>query len=863
MSPIAKFLKSVDQFARIGQPGHTSLDRARGRLLALCAPVFGLQGLWLTIYQPEGQVETEFYGIIQVISYSACAFLIATPLIMRLSRSPFLAGANLCFWTFAALSLSLSFRGGLYDAALLIFVCMPLLAGFLVSRSAAVVTFFAVLAVCSFAYVNQTGLGSAGVIHTGTDHTGQFMYALISACAVALITCAFSFFNEVSHKKTIEERERLELALKIADAAAFAIDRRTGEFVCTERMHEIFGRQVTREEVINEPFEALICSKDAARLKDNWKSRLQSKPHLLDEEVRINTPDDAVRWARLLLQTQVSGNNEIGKVVGFVADITDQKLTIEEAQQANRLKSEFITNVSHEIRTPLNGIIGAAQLLSQSDLNAEQADNVSLLTTSGQALLSIINDVLDVSKIEKGVMTLDEESFDLSALVESACDAVRGMAQPKGLQLRCAVTQEAAGHYEGDAKRLKQVLINLLGNGVKFTQRGVVSVTVTRSAEGTLRFSVSDTGPGIPEDQVNIIFERFRQVDGSAARKFGGTGLGLSIARDLVHLMGGTLSVDSQLGHGSTFCIDLPLRATGNTGAPVTGESQPLPLLPTGVRVLLAEDNETNQQIIVQALDTMGAATTIVENGKEALAALRATRFDIVLMDIQMPVMTGEKAIEIIRSSGDDFSAIPIIAVTANALKGARETCIALGANDYIAKPIDFSQLHEKIVRALPAMPRGNSGMLAGERILVVDDQSINRHVIRAILEPFGPVIVEAENGQEALEKVAEAPFDLVLMDVRMPVMDGRTAIRTLREGSAALRNMPVIALTGEAYDDDREELLALGMDGYVTKPVRYELLLSEIERVLGSPESRTQADAAGLENSANAAPSGLHKKAG
>lgn len=383
-----------------------------------------------------------------------------------------------------------------------------------------------------------------------------------------------------------------------------------------------------------------------------------------------------------------------------ISNINDLVESQKRAEEANHAKSQFLANTSHEIRTPLNGVLGMAQLLMNTDLDEKQREFAETIMSSGTALLSLINNVLDLSKIEAGLFELDEEPFEITALVQSAIDTVAGVAAQKNINLSSDIDASLSGRYLGDINRLRQVLTNLAGNAVKFTDDGGVKISVRQFEDDRVRFSVSDTGSGLSQDQCAVIFDRFSQTDNSSTRKHSGTGLGLAISRDIVQLAGGELCVDSTPGRGSTFWFEIPLRrtaakATSDSVAPEAPDQDDGDFSPCNI--LVAEDNLVNRMVLKAALEPQGYLVTMAENGEQALEQLKKNHFDLVLMDIQMPVMSGDVALRHIRQSKEAYKDVPVIVLTANAMKGAREEYLNAGANGYIVKPVNIDYLLKTI----------------------------------------------------------------------------------------------------------------------------------------------------------------------
>jgi len=512
-------------------------------------------------------------------------------------------------------------------------------------------------------------------------------------------------------ERSERSEERLTLAMEIADIHVWELDYRRQELINMGAEDTFFTESKTYEELSHDIW-STVDPRDLARVQAEWDRHVtEGAPYR--PEYRVIRSDDKEVWVQGAVRYLTDDQGRPLRTVGALQNITARKASErglvkakEDAEAATLAKSAFLATMSHEIRTPLNGVLGMAQAMAMSELTDQQRERLDVVRQSGEALLSILNDVLDISKIEAGKLELEAAEFDLGELVSSAHATFAATAEAKGLTFDLTVQPGACGVYIGDPVRVRQILYNLVSNALKFTDRGEVRVTASR-AGGKLVLTVKDSGIGIAPEKLTTLFEQFKQADASTTRRFGGTGLGLSICRDLAEMMGGSVSVESALGEGATFRVELPLTRVARRAKPPepVAATPPAPAEGRAIRVLAAEDNGMNQLVLRTLLNQVGVEPVIVADGRAAVAAWEKEPWDLILMDVRMPVMDGLTATGVIRAreKAEGRARTPIVALTANAMAHQVLEYKTAGMDDFVAKPIEASRLYTVVQAALDA----------------------------------------------------------------------------------------------------------------------------------------------------------------
>jgi two-component system sensor histidine kinase/response regulator len=614
-----------------------------------------------------------------------------------------------------------------------------------------------------------------------------------------------------------------------------------------------------KSEVIGRRMVDLLLPESArSRTEDEWRELISRRVgrHSTFHNITKDGRTIVCEWHN----TPLDSDGEVIGVASMVQDFTERTRIAEElkemrdaAVESARLKSEFLANMSHEIRTPMNGVIGMSGLLLDTELDDEQRDFAETIRSSGDSLLTIINDILDFSKIEAGKLQFETLDFDLGHAVESTIELLAERAHAKQLELASLVYSEVPTDLRGDPGRLRQVLTNLIGNAIKYTECGEVVVKAQKESETDnevkIRFSVTDTGIGIREEARDQLFQAFTQADGSTTRKYGGTGLGLAISKQLVEMMGGEIGVESVLGQGSTFWF------TANFGKqePKSLAEETTKRGLEGLRVLVVDDNTTNCKILSHQLMSWGAEYSQAESGAKALELLhRAVNnnksYDLAVLDLMMPGMDGFELARLIKSE-QKIAGVPLVLLTSFGQRGDSGLARDAGVAAYITKPVRQSQLLECLLKVVnesasvtkpgqvpPLVTRhtiNEKQWLSNKLVLIAEDNTVNQKVAMRQLSNLGYRADAVADGREALEALARIPYDLIFMDCQMPEMDGYEATAEIRRREGSDKRIPIIAMTAHALEGDREKCIESGMDDYVSKPVKADELIAVLNKFI------------------------------
>jgi PAS domain S-box-containing protein len=713
---------------------------------------------------------------------------------------------------------------------------------------------------CAVAGMHYTGMAAATFAPSGAaqDMAGAVSVSTLGVAGITVVTFMVlglatvtsivdrRFSAQARELQSSEERYRLLFERSLAGVYQTTLDGRLLD--CNDACARMLGYRSRKDCLARFSVDRHLPADVRAR----FIAELKADGTLTAFESSFKRHDGSPVWA-LETATLLPGP----LIEGTLIDITERKqaeealrLAMETAASANRAKSEFLANMSHEIRTPMNGIIGMTELALGTALTREQREYLEMVQVSADSLLTLLNDILDFSKIEARKLDLDIVDFDLGQMLDDMIRPLGPRAHQKGLELLYHVAPDVPLALSGDPARLRQVLLNLVINAIKFTERGEVVLRVQREGvdgnTASLHFTVTDTGIGIPKDKQAAIFDAFTQADASTTRKFGGTGLGLAIAAQLVSLMKGRIWVESEAGQGTVLHLALPF--TTRPGAPQRISPREASVL-GGMPVLVVDDNATNRWILGDILANWGMKPTVVESGPAALRAFELAKktkepYPLAILDYHMPGMNGLELAERIHCQ-PELADVALILLSSVGQSGETERLTAAGISAALTKPARQAVLKETILTAL-AVPTTRSTELPATlpvladptrraKVLLAEDNPVNTRLARAMLEKRGHTVVTAQNGREVMRLFRSGSFDVILMDLQMPEMDGFEATATIRSAEKSTgRHTQIIALTAHAMKGDREMCLAAGMDGYLAKPIRASELFGMVERVTG-----------------------------
>ncbi len=657
-------------------------------------------------------------------------------------------------------------------------------------------------------------------------------------------------FRDISRRKQIEaalesQKTFLNSLIETCPVAIVAMDSQYCVQMCNPAFEKLFLYR--QKEIIGRPLRDLIMN---AHTANDFTPELEKQVHRVTRRARSDGSlvDVEVRAVPLFIGENVTGR------LALIQDVTERKRTEEAMQRAkeaaetaSRAKSEFLANMSHEIRTPMNGIIGMTELVLDTELDPEQRNYLNLAKVSADSLLSLLNDILDYSKIEAGKLEFDAIGFNLGDCLGDTMKTLSLRAHQKGLELAFEIEPDVPDGLIGDPGRLRQIIVNLVGNAIKFTEQGEVVLRVENQSRTEdaiqLHFTIADTGIGIPVERQAAIFEAFKQADGSMTRKYGGTGLGLTISSRLVELMGGRIWVESELGRGSQFHFTA---GYGLQKSPIRTVLPRNPETLRDMRVLIVDDNATNREILLKMLENWHMNPTAVDSAAKAIVALKEGQgigrtFPLILLDAQMPEMDGFALAETIKRN-QDWSAATVMMLSSAGQRGDAMRCREVGVSAYLTKPVQQTELLDAILAALGTRVKNELQLVTRHslresrsrmQILLVEDNAVNQLVALRLLEKYGHSVTVASDGRKALAALEQQPFDVVLMDIQMPEMNGWEATQAIREKEKETgQHIPIVAMTAHAMKGDEERCIAAGMDSYVAKPIRTQELLTVLDEI-------------------------------
>jgi PAS domain S-box-containing protein len=655
--------------------------------------------------------------------------------------------------------------------------------------------------------------------------------------------------RDISERKQIEtalirEKQFLETLNQNSPVAIVVLDNDENIVSCNPAFERLYG--YTAKEILGKNLDRLITTEETIQEASAYTQQAMSG--LVHGIGRRRKKNGALVTVELYGVPVVVNGEKIG-TLAIYHDISELDKARQEAEEANRAKSEFLANMSHEIRTPMNGVIGMLELALDTPLTIEQRDYLQTSLQSAESLLTLLNDILDFSKIEAGRLELDTINYNLRNTVEDVAYTLARRAHEKGLEIACLIHPDLTSDLRGDPGRLRQILVNLVGNAIKFTHHGEIIIQAEPLEETDthtrVHFAVQDSGIGISYERQSAVFDRFTQADGSTTRKYGGTGLGLTICKQLVEAMGGKIGVHSIPGVGSTFWFDINFekqyREKRGTGPLTAGPANLLE-----ARILIVDDNQINRIVLKKNVEAMGCRVDAVISGAKALESLRnayraGDPYHVVLLDMQMPGMDGEQTARAIKSD-PAVKDVKVIILTSMGQRGDAARLEALGCSAYLLKPVKQQLLFDAIVAVLDRQEERSASLVTRHtiaeqkkldlRILLAEDNSINQKLAVVLLQKAGYSVDAVENGVQAVEKVQANPYSAVLMDVQMPELDGLEATRQIREWEkTTAKHIPIIAMTAHAMQGDRERCLEAGMDDYVSKPLEPKVLFNVLDR--------------------------------